>query len=85
MSHKRRKLASGSLVVGFWDSQGFFWQLGSWHSLARKAAACCGCADGGNAVRDTTRAAQRDMEIERSAGGYDHGDGDGQRRRWRWP
>ena len=35
MSHKRRKLASGSLVVGFWDSQGFFWQLGSWHSLAR--------------------------------------------------
>ena len=43
MSHKRRKLASGSLVVGFWDSQGFFWQLGSWHSLARAAAACCGC------------------------------------------
>ena len=37
MSHKRRKLASGSLVVGFWDSQGFFWQLGSWHSLARAA------------------------------------------------
>ena len=67
MSHKRRKLASGSLVVGFWDSQGFFWQLGSWHSLARAAAACW------------------DMEIERSAGGYDHGDGDGQRRRWRWP
>ena len=75
MSHKRRKLASGSLVVGFWDSQGFFWQL----SLARAAAAC------GNAVGDTTRAAQKDMEIERSAGGYDHGDGDGQRRRWRWP
>ena len=59
MSHKRRKLASGSLVVEFWASQGFLWQLGS--------------------------LAQKDMEIERSAGGYDHGDGDGQRRRWRWP
>ena len=33
MSHKRRKLASGSLVVEFWASQGFLWQLGS---LAQK-------------------------------------------------
>ena len=59
MSHKRRKLASGSLVVEFWASQGFLWQHGS--------------------------LAQKDEEIERSAGGYDHGESDGQRKRWRWP
>ena len=80
MSHKRRKLASGSLVVGFWDSQGFFWQLGSWHSLARKAAACCGQRKGIwklNGVREVMTMAMA-TGSEDDGGGHDSSDDVGQ-------